>query len=100
MTQSCLLPDAVVKDFDVFCDLVPRLLAGSETPVMHSSVFREPQQLSIGALCPEGRLRAPHNYPFDSLTPASRIAGAMSDRHGHNIDCRDPSGGSIPCLVV
>ena len=26
MTQSCLLPDAVVKDFDVFCDLVPRLL--------------------------------------------------------------------------
>ena len=64
MTKSCLLPDAVVKDFDVFCDLVPRLLAGSETPVMHQFSFQRAPATFHRRVMPRGQASRSQQLPF------------------------------------
>ncbi len=57
IAESCLLSNSVVEDLDVFRDLARSLLAGGEAAVMHQFGFKEPQQLSIGALSQQFPLR-------------------------------------------
>jgi len=79
-----LLPHAVVEDLDLFADIALSLLPRREAAVIHQfGSSGNPRKLPS--------LRCPSNFPCGSLKSACRTDAGASVRHGHNIDCRNPS---------